>query len=362
MHNEKLKFCDIPLVSVIVPVFNAEKHIQKCVDSLLKQTYQNTEIILIDDGSADQSGTICDEYAACHATVKVIHKKNGGVSSARNAGMRAASGEYLHFCDADDWLEPETYQEIIPQLISEKAETAVFGWYVDTEEKEGVRSVSKADHALDGVGSQFDIFQTMLMLSGNYGGLKGYGNFIWNRIYKKESLLDRNSRLILFDEETEVAEDGLWLVRAAQNWYKGVFFRKPYYHYVQNKESTMNTAENFCSTRLASQKSHMKMLEILRDYNLEYYEIHRQACMEYFWITAKSEPMKREKEFIAQVIANVLKINNGVCPEHIANDVLAALRTAARYRGLKKRKPVKIAVKITQIMDKIKKNILNLCS
>ncbi len=94
-----------PTISVIVPVYNAESTLQRCVDSILAQTFEDFELILINDGSKDQSGDICDEYAAKDSRVKVIHKPNGGVSSARNAGLRIAHGEYIAFIDSDDYID-----------------------------------------------------------------------------------------------------------------------------------------------------------------------------------------------------------------------------------------------------------------
>lgn len=99
----------LELLSVIVPVYNVERYLPRCVDSILAQTYQNLEILLVDDGGADASGKICDDYAAKDPRVQVIHKTNGGLSSARNAGLDAARGEYLAFVDSDDWIEPDAY-------------------------------------------------------------------------------------------------------------------------------------------------------------------------------------------------------------------------------------------------------------
>ena len=95
-----------PLVSIIVPVYNVKPYLNRCVDSLLRQSYQNTELLLVDDGSTDGSEALCDEYAAQDARVRVLHKKNGGLSDARNAGVDAAKGEYLSFVDGDDWVSP----------------------------------------------------------------------------------------------------------------------------------------------------------------------------------------------------------------------------------------------------------------
>ena len=93
-----------PLISVIVPIYKAEKYLSVCVESILKQTYRNLEIILVDDASPDMCPQICDEYAANDDRIIVIHKDNGGVAEARNAGLRAARGELIGFVDADDWL------------------------------------------------------------------------------------------------------------------------------------------------------------------------------------------------------------------------------------------------------------------
>lgn len=103
----------MPKVSVIVPVYNAEKYLRECVESVLCQTLSDLELILVDDGSTDSSPALCDAYAAQDARVKVIHKPNGRAASARNAGLRAATGEYVAFVDADDWVSPDMYERML---------------------------------------------------------------------------------------------------------------------------------------------------------------------------------------------------------------------------------------------------------
>ena len=100
-------------ISIIVPVYNVENHIRVCVESILAQNYESFELILVDDGSKDNSGILCDEYAAIDSRVKVIHKENGGVSSARNAGLQQAKGEWIMYVDGDDWIDPEMMTEMI---------------------------------------------------------------------------------------------------------------------------------------------------------------------------------------------------------------------------------------------------------
>lgn len=111
-----------PLISVIVPVYQVEKYLRRCTDSILSQTYKNLEIILVDDGSTDNSGKLCDEIASLDSRVKVIHKENGGLSSARNAGLEIAAGEYIGFVDSDDWIEPDTYEYMLSLVEANQAD------------------------------------------------------------------------------------------------------------------------------------------------------------------------------------------------------------------------------------------------
>lgn len=117
MHTE--------LVSIIVPVYNVENYLEKCIQSICSQTYKNLEIILSDDGSTDQSGKICDKYACMDSRIKVIHKKNGGLSDARNAGIAIATGRYYMFVDSDDFIAPDTAENLYSAAITHHCEIAV---------------------------------------------------------------------------------------------------------------------------------------------------------------------------------------------------------------------------------------------
>ena len=127
-------------ISVIVPVYNVEKYLARCVDSILAQTYENLEVILVDDGATDRSGLICDEFASKDSRVKVIHKKNGGLSSAWNAGLETAAGEYIAFVDSDDWIEPDAYAHMM-QLMKKHQVKLVCGGRYDVSGKTGERKV-----------------------------------------------------------------------------------------------------------------------------------------------------------------------------------------------------------------------------
>lgn len=115
------------LISIIVPIYNVEQYLPRCIDSLIRQTYRNIEIILVDDGSPDSCGEICEEYSKKDNRIKVIHKQNGGLSDARNAGLDIAQGDYLLFVDSDDWIEDETCETVLKFAIENKADIVPFG-------------------------------------------------------------------------------------------------------------------------------------------------------------------------------------------------------------------------------------------
>ena len=119
-----------PLISVIVPIYNVEAYLPRCLDSIVNQTYQNLEIILVDDGSPDNCGAICDEYARRDSRIRVIHKMNGGLSSARNVGLDIMMGEYLTFVDSDDWLSLDAVQVLYDRLVEDGSDMAI-GMHTD---------------------------------------------------------------------------------------------------------------------------------------------------------------------------------------------------------------------------------------
>lgn len=116
-----------PLISVIVPIYNVELYLRKCLDSLINQTYKALQIILVDDGSPDNCGQICDEYSALDGRITVIHKGNGGVSSARNTGLDAAKGDYIGWVDPDDWIEPDMFEYMLGKAVDNSADIVVCG-------------------------------------------------------------------------------------------------------------------------------------------------------------------------------------------------------------------------------------------
>ena len=149
------KLMNKELISIIVAIYKVEKWLPKCIDSILSQTYNNIEIILVDDGSTDNSGKICDEYAMKDSRIKVIHKQNGGQSTARNAAIDIAKGKYIGFIDGDDWIEPNMYEVLLTRMKESSVDIVQCGWHIwngmnmqkDIESKKEILLTS--DEALD---------------------------------------------------------------------------------------------------------------------------------------------------------------------------------------------------------------------
>ena len=115
-----------PLLTVVIPVYNVEKYLKRCIESILIQEWKNYDILLVDDGSTDNSPQICDDYAKAYEFISVIHKKNGGLSAARNTGISHAEGEYVYFPDSDDWIEPDTFMALAEVVESQKFDIISF--------------------------------------------------------------------------------------------------------------------------------------------------------------------------------------------------------------------------------------------
>lgn len=148
-----------PKISVIVPVYKAEAYLHRCVDSLLAQTFQDYEILLIDDGSPDRSGEICDEYVKKDKRVRVFHKENGGVSSARQCGIDNARGEYTIHADPDDWVEPEMLEELYKKAKDEDADMVICDFYCD--EKDKTKYISQSPSSLHHETVLYELFKQL---------------------------------------------------------------------------------------------------------------------------------------------------------------------------------------------------------
>ena len=212
----------MPIFSIIVPVYNTEQFLDKCVSSILAQTYNDFELILVDDGSPDNCPQMCDKYAQSDSRIKVLHKKNGGVSSARNLGISVARGTYIWFVDSDDYIEPFSLQRLFEVQNSYNAELYVFN------------NRSVCELSTENINDFFRKYYFTYAL----------GFEPWNKLYKRDVIIENH---LQFDTQEKIGEDLLFNI----NYYKAIFSNglkdiyfigEDYYHYVDRNDSAMNTA------------------------------------------------------------------------------------------------------------------------
>lgn len=237
------------LISVIVPVYNVEKYLGECVDSILNQTYTNIEVILIDDGSKDNSGVICNQYEKKDNRVKVIRKTNEGVSSARNLGIAEAKGEWISFVDSDDWIEPNYLEELLKSAKENGAEIAMCGYNrVTGEKKESINSLGKV----------FTLNRREYIIK-LLNPQTGYG-FCHMKIFKAECI--KNT---VFDTTLKVGEDVLFNEQVSENITSICIVEKNLYNYRINSNSVVRKyTSEYANNYLESMKKNKDYL--LRTY------------------------------------------------------------------------------------------------
>lgn len=212
-----------PLISVIVPIYNVEKYLPRCVESIINQEYKNLEIILVNDGSPDSCPQICDEYAKKDNRIKVIHKENGGLSDARNAGMEIATGEYISFIDSDDWVEADFISELYKGIKSgaDIAECAT-------------RLVDDNDQTLSVRGSKGgkisakDALIKLILEEGVY-------QTVWNKLYKRSQIQDIPFAVGKYHE------DDFWTWQIFMKTDNLYLCEKPMYNYLQRSNSIIGS-------------------------------------------------------------------------------------------------------------------------
>lgn len=239
------------LISVIVPIYKVEKYLRKCIESILSQTYTNLEIILVDDGSPDKCGEICDEYEKRDSRIKVIHKKNGGLSDARNAGLDIMAGNYVAFVDSDDWIEPQMYEHLLAKLHYFHADISIGGVSCDLDDNgiintEKIVSYDSAPFSEGNVETMHRFFTTSWAA--------------WDKLYKAD--LFRDIRYPV----GEINEDEAIVLQLLSKCTRVCYTNEVFYHYMRRPSSGSITAANFSVKKLAWQAH-------CRD-NLEFVQAH----------------------------------------------------------------------------------------
>lgn len=213
-----------PLISVIIPVYNVEKYLNKCITSVVEQTYKNLEIIIVDDGSTDQSPEICDEWKKRDSRIQVVHSSNGGAGKARNTALDMATGDYVTFVDSDDYIAPQMYQVLLEQFydgigIVECNYSMV---YDDSEKFKEERKIYKI-HTYSAMEAMYENINDHI-----------FRQLIWNKMYRKDVI-----KGIYFPTEKKI-DDEFWTYQAIGNASKLIYMDQKLYAYRQQEQSVMH--------------------------------------------------------------------------------------------------------------------------
>ena len=248
------------LISVIVPVYKVEKYINQCIDSIINQTYTNLEIILVDDGSPDNCGNICDEYAKKDKRIKVIHKENEGVSIARNIGLENSNGKYVTFIDSDDWVDEEYCKTLFESLKKQEADCAACGYNRVTGE-----TVEKINS--DNSEKLYNSKEYLIKILNPQTGL----GFCHMKLYKKEILSG-----IEFEKNIVVGEDALFNIKISKKIKKAAFVSRTLYNYRINSESVVKKYDKDYA------KKYLTSMEVIKRYIEEEYKEDKEVLQNYY--------------------------------------------------------------------------------
>lgn len=301
---------DTPLISVIVPVYKVEQYIDRCVQSITDQTYRNLEIILVDDGSPDHCPAMCDAWAAKDSRIKVMHKENGGLSDARNAGMAVASGTYMGFVDSDDYIAPEMYQLLYDRITVDGSDIAACGVEMVYEDGTSPRKLTASGNCVLNKDAAMEA-----IIRENW--LK---QPVWHKLYKTELIRD-----ILFPVG-KYHEDIFWSYQAIARVQKVSVVDTTCYFYVQRSGSIMG--ERYSIRRLDAIEAKQQRMHYLQR---EFPELEGRGQLDllfsciYHGQLAQRDLPKAENKRVMTRLKSVIKD----CPmpsEEIRNQITATHR------------------------------------
>ena len=311
-----------PLVSIVVPIYKVEAFLPRCVDSLLAQTYQNIEIILVDDGSPDNCPQICEDYKAKYDNIKVVHKQNGGLSSARNAGMEKATGEYIFFVDSDDWIESDCISDLVEIAERENVD------FVRTR----MKYANWPNHE-DGVACDFGIEN--MMTHGLYNRKKIESDILpisiatkqitfgpitsaCATLYRRRLLVDNN---LIFYEDVKYSEDCIFnanILFHAQSFY--YVNTKQYYNYFFNDASI---TKSFRADRWTSNLRQIERFE--EDFGNETeFDVQNQLCLKRMFCILNA---LSERKYIADMKDKIAYCND-ICNNDVTIEAMKLLDLA----------------------------------
>lgn len=278
------------IISVIVPVYNAKNYIVRCVESILEQTVKDIELILVDDGSTDGSGLICDSYEY-NSMVKVIHQENRGVSSARNKGIEMASGAYIAFVDSDDYLEKNMFQQMLNGISG--SDLAMCGYYKQNKQYQGVPE----KEIVDRVDAMINVIQN-----------EGFKGFLWNKLFKK-SVIDKYK--LTFSENIHMCEDLLFCAKYINVCSRVCFLPDILYHYVENENSVSGTVFNLKQVSIIEAYNELLKIDVVKKNSFICEEVKNRKvkhCLSLYYRLGRKE--SKIKDIYGAAIKQEIKQTN----------------------------------------------------
>ncbi len=259
-----------PLISVLVPIYRIDRYLGICVESLINQTYKNLEIILVDDGSPDRCPEICDLYASKDERIKVIHKENGGLVSARKAALLAAKGSYIGYVDGDDWVGPGFYHSLYSSIKESDADIAIAGFSRDlfSSTKNILNAIPSGVYE----GEALDSIKKQMIANGAFYR-HGITTYLWNKLFKREVIEKYQMEM---DNRITIGEDAATVYPAIMVSKKIVITDNCAYHYRQREDSMLKTATNHNNEYLKVMYLHDYMKQSLKGWS-EKYDLLRQT-------------------------------------------------------------------------------------
>lgn len=295
---------EIKMISIIVPVYNVDKYLRECVESLISQTYSDIEIILVNDGSTDTSGQICDEYGNKYDNIHVFHTENRGLSAARNVGLENCHGEYIGFVDSDDWVEPEMYEELYNLITSSNADLSSCSMKADYSDKNITMLKNCESFAIN----KKEFFSAIVLNKKVYG-------YVCNKLFKKSII-----QSLRFDENLLSQEDMDFTMRYAAKSENFAYTHSEYYHYRQRSNS-MTGETAFNERKLSIITTYERALDVYKIYCPECIEIiecnylkvninviGRMGISNYNDINLKTQLKNNAKKYLKKVLLSNISI------------------------------------------------------
>lgn len=229
-------------VSIIMPVYGVERYIARAIESVINQTHEDWELIVVNDGSPDKSREKAEMYSDIDSRIRIVDKPNGGLSDARNFGLRYATGEYVNFFDSDDWIECDYLENLLKPFKQQDIDLTICGYYVDSEDKSGV---------LNNRIKRSEIISSPTNASEYLNLIENYLNYAWNKLYRLKFLKDNE---LLFEKGLWFIEDAEFIHRVFQHTPGISYIDYAGYHYVQRTEETLSKKFNFQITEFFKRK------------------------------------------------------------------------------------------------------------